>query len=470
MTKLDDLPAELLLNLPLSRPDTVSMIKACRRFSDVLKPRLYRYLVLNCYYQQAPDFFGGECITRRDALSWLRSSLLNQRDNLPGVQRFAIVSAPNGDLAKNLNPIAHLIAPSLRHLDVDINDNHFCGLLDHHPWPRLEVIAASIDEYSYKLHERLVRLVCQSSIVRSLRFERYSYYPRQAYNPYYPLWRAYRADSGRELNLNGLKPKVKLLLELIKCYQPLEALVLIRGTRRWSYGVMRSADDRGSEFKMQHFHNILELARESLRKLAIVRKFPYVCDLDGTLLPSLRTFNQLRNLRIEVILLLGGLSQPVLQSAILTDTVYEARHVADFASLLPESLERLDLHVDPWQLQEHQCLASSILRTLLEEKERLQRLSLVTIEETCCTEHIPKNRGESTVTPWMIRSMQDACAAKGMSLTYIKRGWPFGFDAARIKAPFHTKIYEPGAEPRELQYSVEQHHIFLGHQEHEMTG
>ena len=60
----------------------------------------------------------------------------------------------------------------------------------------------------------------------------------------------------------------------------------------------------------------------------------------------------------------------------------------------------------------------------------------------------------------MIRAMQQACAEKGISLTYLKQGWPRKLWVKSItylpaypvshRSPFYNLLYATGAEPVEL--------------------
>ena len=164
------------------------------------------------------------------------------------------------------------------------------------------------------------------------------------------------------------------LRKLIGELESLQTLNLIRqrpnNSDRWS-------NDDDPHYRFGHLYNALAAASSTLQCLKMLHTNGDVQDEYWSLLPNLNPLYNLKSLIIDLFILIGHRLCPQCQ-----DTTH-LKEAGEFASMLPESLERLSVVLDLDPARRMKSLRANFTESLIREKKsgRLARLRHVVFVE-----------------------------------------------------------------------------------------
>ncbi|KAJ9615882.1 hypothetical protein H2200_001959 [Cladophialophora chaetospira] len=496
MARLGDLDDDILLLLPLATADVISMTTVASRFKDVFTSRLYMAASMQCDGYSSPE-------TLLSRLRSLGRSLASNSHLVERLRRFSLVAGADfsrvwgaghrdRDITEASERILAVVAKHLVRLTLDgIIFSNLCRVGDYPQLQDLKVLLCDERSKSAVLH----MTGCPPR--RSLELHDADHHDLEDCHDVWTLRPcdpvldpAYRALTGREIVLNGLEPHVVQhgFESFLTASKGLEACIFI-GDSAWCWSgdpscssrnnyllalnnnqSMESLQAQEAQFRRCHMdsdietlNTYLKLVEPTLEKLVIIRKHEERCHYRNKMLDSLVTFTSLRTLRIDDTYLLGN-NKFCRVHAYLPADATNSRRPVDFAKLLPSSLERLDLHVSQGEIILNEDYCAQFLKGLFEERDRLQRLSQVSIEETpecfywsphgCdqCQPHTYQYKWleETSITAEQIHQMQKDCTDFGIRLSYTKRGMAHEW-GGRHFPDFVARLYEPLTPSRELK-------------------
>ncbi|KAJ9615888.1 hypothetical protein H2200_001965 [Cladophialophora chaetospira] len=475
MNRLHELPAEILLALPLPRSDNANEFG------------------LNGRWYYLP---GGEDSDMKKRLPLLLNTLLSSYPTLAAqVHTMKFLTKSLGepywsDVEKwSAQDVLPIVASQLKHLFVVPDARHrYYYPWDTRDYPNLQTLAISNGRYNGLSiwHQKVLHIASQPKMrVIELHVPVGTDSSDYAYSPIVdPLTdTVYRTSKGMEMVVNQIQIEAEEIKDIIQVFGEIETFIYIKDTalcQKYDRNSIESNQVNSfcTGLSVQELDGILYLLRHSVQNLVLIQNRSDQCENDFTILQPLTRLVKLRNLRIDAHFLLGSHEwhdespKYVIEddnavdgddSEVWKPTVH-VRSLSSLALLLPKGLERLDLQVRPDELFHTPKYCVEIIQVLVENNASFNQLNFITIEET--HDHHRYNSpppGESPVTEAMIRAMQNDCASVGIRLTYTKRGWetrtvvpkPFGVKRCgyvKVDAPFQVRVYEPGTDVKEINF------------------
>ncbi|KAJ9615886.1 hypothetical protein H2200_001963 [Cladophialophora chaetospira] len=436
------------------------MVKVCRRLKDLFSIKIYKGLDLQehrMYSWKSPERHVDLDTILPQLLRTLTSPATPQYLHM--VRRLKLrseCSIGRPGVQSNIRHLLTLVSPMLRELSLDGSNIQECGF-EKSNYPLLEVLTVTDPKYGDR---NIIKLASQPRLrtvgVYSDTADELKgsiVYGATPYMPFDPLtYKHYRAMKGKQITLNVPESDPLFVRDLITKVGNIVSLLIIKdGDECEGVGCEQES--------ISHLDQPLQILCGSLEKLVLIRSRAMYCAHDRTVLAPLRDFVKLRCLRIDAGFLLGNntccadrirdeMGNPV------GDEVMQSRPTSALGHLLPQSLQRLDIHVCRGEVTHNPNYPIEVVQSIL--KPRLKNLAHITVDEMneflsrrctgVCQGRRPLSRfSSSPVTLAAIRNIQNACTAVGIRLIYIKR-----FDRPSETPNLRnlcTRIYKPGAEP-----------------------